>query len=196
MHQQTGIMQLQRQALIDELIQITERSTKSVQGLKQLSDNQLNFKEHSEQWSALECIEHLNLYGDYYLPEIEKSIFTQNKDEHATIFKSGLLGNYFANLMKVNNGKVKKMRSPKDKNPVHSQLTSTTIDRFLKQQEMLKQLLEKARHTNLTMARTPISISKMVRLRLGDTFRFFVYHLERHVLQAEKAAAKAPLPNS
>src|ERR1043165_1118609 len=105
LHQQTSIMQLQRQALIDELLQITERSTKAVQGFKQLNDDRLNFKEHPEQWSALECIEHLNLYGDYYLPEIERSILNQGKDEQAPIFKGGLLGNYFANLMKVNNGK-------------------------------------------------------------------------------------------
>ena len=88
--------------------------------------------------------------------------------------------------MKVKDGKISKIKTPADKNPLGSQLSITTIDRFLKQQEMLKSLLNQARTSDLTGTRVPISLTKLVRLRLGDTFRFFVYHIERHILQAEK----------
>ena len=78
------------------------------------------------------------------------------------------------------------MKSPKDKNPVNSDLTATTLDRLLKQLELLKQLLNQSRKVNLIKAKTPISISKLIKLRLGDTFRFFTYHIERHIAQAQR----------
>ena len=52
---------------------------------------------------------------------------------------------------------------------------------------MLKSLLNQAREVDLTKTKVPISLTRFIKLRLGDTFRFFVYHIERHILQAEKA---------
>ena len=86
------------------------------------------------------------------------------------------------------------MKSPKDKNPSHSTLTRLTIDRFLKQQELLQSLLLQSKRVDLQRTKTAISLSKLIRLRLGDTFRFFVYHIERHVLQAERICLTANFP--
>ncbi len=180
-------MQIKSNKLIEELLDMTDQSIKSVQKFKELTTMQLNFKQSPVKWSVLECIEHLNLYGDFYLPEIEKQILSNKSHDDNMLFKSGVIGNYFANRMKVKDGKVKKMKSPKDKNPINSQLTITTLDRFLKQQELLKSLLNQARTTNLTKVKAAISLTNLIKLRLGDTFRFFVYHIERHILQADRA---------
>ncbi|MEO6001464.1 MAG: DinB family protein [Chitinophagaceae bacterium] len=180
-------MQIEANLLIDDLLTRTEKSITAVQKFKQLTTGQLNFKRGREEWSVLECIEHLNLYGDFYLPEIETRMLAKKGRRHDPIFKSGVLGNYFANLMQVKDGKVKKMKSPKDKNPVNSALTVITIDRFLKQLEKLKSLLMQSRNVDFTKTKTAISLTNFVRLRLGDTFRFFIYHIERHILQAERA---------
>lgn len=181
-------MKTDKNALIDELLAIAESAGNTVRKLQALPLEKLNYKKDTTAWSVLECLEHLNLYGDYYLPEIQKEILASKRPDHTGIFKSGVIGNYFANLMKAKDGKLKKMKSPKDKNPAGSRLTETTIDRFLKQLELLKSLLNQARKTDLTHTKTSISISKLIRLRLGDTFRFYVNHVERHVAQAERAA--------
>lgn len=178
-------MQIETNKLIDELLLMTERSSNAVMKFKSLSLQQLNFKKNPDSWSILECVEHLNLYGDYYLPEIEKQMIAHGNVSKNLMFKSGLVGNYFANLMIVKDGKLTKMKSPKDKNPAKSDLSITALDRFLKQQELLKSLLIKARTKDLTKIKTPISLSRMIKLRLGDTFRFVIYHIERHILQAE-----------
>ena len=171
------------------MLALTERSSAIVRHFKTLSSEQLNFKRDPEQWSVLECIEHLNLYGDFYLPEIERRIMAATKGGNTKNFNSGMIGDYFANLMKAKDGKVKKMKSPKDKNPANSLLPVTTLDRFLKQQDRLKVLLEQSSKVDLTSTKCSISISKLIKLRLGDTFRFLVYHIERHVAQAERAIA-------
>jgi hypothetical protein len=126
------------------------------------------------------------LYGDFYLAEIERSIFAAPESD-SRLFKPGVIGNYFAKLMQQDPVvKGKKMKAPKDKVPTASGLTVTTIDRFLKQAEHLQHLLQLAGKADLTKTKTAISLSKMIRLRLGDTLRFYVYHIERHVAQAER----------
>jgi hypothetical protein len=181
-------MQIANNLLVDELTTITDRCTEAVKLLSKLDTAVLNRRKDEGSWSVLECIEHLNLYGDFYLPEIEKQLLEQRPEKGRLVFKSGIIGNYFANLMQVKEGKQKKMKSPKDKNPVHRELTITSIDRFLKQQHKLKDLLDRSRHINLTRTRTAISLTPLIKLRMGDTFRFLVYHIERHVQQAARAA--------
>jgi hypothetical protein len=70
-------------------------------------------------------------------------------------------------------------------------LNTLTIDKFLKQQERLIQLLTDAQAIDLTKAKTPISLTKWIKLRLGDTLRFYVYHIDRHIIQAQNALKTA-----
>jgi hypothetical protein len=179
-------MQIERNQLIDDLIARVKQTTLSIAKLKALPADQLNRRINAGDWTILECIEHLNLYGDFYLPEIEKQILNKETSLEADEFRSGVIGNYFASLIQVKNGKVKKMKTPKNMNPIHSALSITTIDRFLKQQERLTTLLQQARKIDLTRTKTAISMTSMIRLRLGDTLRFVVFHIERHVAQARR----------
>ena len=174
-------MQIENNKLIDDLLRRMESCKRTVKEFESLPINKLQFK-NGERWSALECLEHLNLYGDFYLVEIEKRVITTPRKNVSTKFKSGILGNYFANLMEVKDGKITKMKSPKDKNPSRSSLSITTISRFLKQQERLVTLLNQCRSIDLSKTRAAISLTNLIKLRLGDTLRFYCYHIERHVL--------------
>ena len=58
-----------------------------------------------------------------------------------------------------------------------------------KQQERMISLLRMARVADLTRTKTAISLTKLLKLRLGDTFRFVIYHVERHILQADNVLA-------
>jgi len=179
-------MKVKQGILIEELLHITDKAKATAVSFKELSEKELNAKKDPAQWSILECLEHLNLYGDFYLPEMEKQLLRGENINKDAVFKSGIIGNYFANLMKVDNGKMKKMKSPKDKDPANSKLSVLVIDRFLKQADKLKQLLNLGRTVDLSKTKVSISLTKLIKLRLGDTFRFYVYHIERHLLQAQK----------
>jgi hypothetical protein len=87
--------------------------------------------------------------------------------------------------------KLNKMKTFKDKNPSGSDLKVDTIDRFIAQQKEMLDLLDKARSVDLNKTKTSISITKFLKLKLGDTFRVIIYHNQRHLLQAEKAIANA-----
>jgi hypothetical protein len=51
----------------------------------------LNYKPQEDQWSMLECLQHLNFYGDFYIPEIKQRI-EQAKDKNTIYFKTLLSG--------------------------------------------------------------------------------------------------------
>jgi len=171
--------------LMEELIELTRQHLNDAELLKQKSLEELNRKPDAESWSVLECMEHLNLYGDFYLPEIERRI-SQSKYPAEAQFKSGLLGNYFAISM-LPKEKLNKMKTFKDKNPAGSHLEKSVIDRFIRQQNQMLELLQKSRSVSLNRTRTSITISNLIQLKLGDTFRFVIYHNRRHMVQAFKA---------
>jgi hypothetical protein len=186
-------MKKQASELLDELIALTEQNSNRVRILKAKPITELNYKISAEKWSALQCIDHLNQYGDYYLPAIAGQLETAGQSKSDSTFTSGLLGNYFANLMQVKVGKIKKMKSPKDKLPSASDLSLNTIDRFLKQQDRLLELLRQARNKDLVKIKVSTSLHKLIKLRLGDTFRFFVNHVDRHIWQAEQITGTKPV---
>ena len=86
---------MKSEEVIESLIAKTKQINIQVENIKRCDLETLTWRENQNSWSILECIEHLNRYGDYYIPEIEKTLDKSNfKNEED--FKSGLLGNYFA----------------------------------------------------------------------------------------------------
>ncbi len=180
-------MTIDSKDLIQDLI---SRTTQNIQKTKQLSEYNealLNWRPAEDKWSVLECIEHLNLYGDYYLPEIKKRM-QASKRGSVEVFKSGFLGNYFAKSM-LPKEKLNTMKTFKNMNPIHSVLTKSNLERFLEQQQHTLELLNIAACKNLNKVKVPVSISKWIKLNLGDTFRVLIYHNDRHMVQAFKTIA-------
>ena len=171
--------------LILDLIEDTRQNLNRVENFRKFDLEKLNRKNSKDAWSILECIEHLNLYGDFYLNEINKRINESSKPAN-TEFKPGVLGNYFVNLMKQT-AKSKPMKTALNMNPNGSQLDQSVLEKFSNQQQELLILLNSARTVNLAKTKTAITISKFIKLRLGDTLRFVVAHNQRHILQAETA---------
>jgi hypothetical protein len=184
-------MKFKRNELLKDLKKDTQKAIAEAENFKKLTETDLNFKRNTESWSILECLEHLNLYGDFYLVEIEKQILNTNETPNATIFKSGVLGNYFANSMqpKPDGSISNKMKTFKDKNPTNSTLSITTIDRFIKQQQQMLTLLDAAKKVDLRKIKTRTTLP-ILKFRLGDTLRFVIYHVNRHLVQAHKVNVK------
>ena len=179
-------MRINQDQLIDELLRMTDQSYKTAVKFRELSIEKLNYKPDETKWSILECIEHLNLYGDFYLPEIEQKMMDSElkdvSDDHP--YKSSWIGDYFVKAVRADNKK--KMTATKMMTPKQSDFTMVTLDRFIKQLEWLTLLMNQAKNKNLRKIKTTISLTTLFTLRLGDTLRFLVYHNERHILQAER----------
>jgi hypothetical protein len=172
--------------VLTDLKKRTEFCIKEAKKLLKRKEDLLNLKSSPESWSALECIDHLNNYGRFYLPEIEGAISKINAPS-VFYFKSGFIGNVFAKAM-LPKEKLTVMSSPSNMDPSRGTLTKDVLNTFLVQQKNYLDILDQSKNKNLNKSRIKVTISKWVRINLGDALRINVYHNERHILQALKAS--------
>lgn len=155
----------------------------AVEKYQNLSADELSRRPSDGGWSKAECIWHLNSYGDYYLPQIEKGL-ADGVTPMAT-FTSTWLGAYFTRIMRPG-PKTSKMKAFKDHIPPVGIDPHKVVAEFIQQQETLLKLLRNARTVNMNRIRIGISILPWLKLRLGDVFQFLIAHQERHIQQAER----------
>jgi uncharacterized damage-inducible protein DinB len=137
------------------------------------------FRPSNKGWNIAQCLWHLNSYGHFYLPEIQKAIKTTPVQ---TNYRSGWLGAYFIKMMEPG-AKSKKMKAFKDHVPPAELDAHAVVAEFIEQQEKLLFSIKQAHRADLN-TRLPISISKWITLKLGDVLQFVVAHDERHLQQA------------
>ena len=171
--------------LLDTLEKEITQTIKNAAYLKSMDSSLLTKVPAEGKWSVVQVLYHLNSYNDYYLPHIEQVVTNGISKGYSSTFKAGVIGNYFAKTMLPGNEGVVKntMKAPKDHTPASTFNDLEAIDLFIAGQNKLLQLINEAREVNMTRLTVPISISKLIKIRLGDTFRFLVAHQQRHFVQ-------------
>jgi uncharacterized damage-inducible protein DinB len=152
--------------------------------LRQLPATLLNKQPAPGKWSIAQVLEHLNSYNRYYLPEMKKALKEKNLPFNP-MFKAGLFGNYFTNMMQPKEGGkiANKMQAPKDHRPADILDVDKVMNEFAAGQQQLLSLLNAAGQKDIGKIKVPISISRFIKLKLGDTFRFLIAHQLRHFVQ-------------
>jgi DinB superfamily len=148
----------------------------------------LCFKNTPNSWSIAECIAHLNNYGIYYLPLIKKGMQAHNIwPTNDTIYKGSLIGNWAAKSMQQNNkGLIRKMKSPYNMRPTETKITPDILIVFKNQIQEFKNIFASIDAYNINKKNIPISLMPIIKINMGDALRFCVYHIQRHITQANK----------
>ena len=167
--------------------------------MAKLTEKQLNWRPNPGIWSIAEVLAHLNSYARYYHPTIQKKIESTRFRNAKEDFLSSPLGRSAWKSMKLGrlNNIKRKFKAPKGHNPsIDSELVKgTELNDFLTQQQELLQIIESSAEVNARKVKIPISISKIVRLRLGDALLFIAYHNERHMQQILHLKKHKNFPN-
>ena len=193
------LVQMTSSELISQLILVTNDNRRYVEKkLSFLSASQLNWQKSTDSWSVKQTLIHLNEYARFYHTEFVKRIEQTRFKEPIPQFVSSPLGKSAWKSMKLGNANNVKRRfhSPKQYNPlVNNQLNEDdTVVNFLKNQLELVHILDSAKQVNLRKVKIPISISKIIRLRLGDALQFVIYHNERHIQQIKNTISQPEFP--
>ncbi len=171
--------------LLTELAQDVARIKEAARFFTASDKNKLVYSPDKDRWSVVQVLEHLNAYNRHYLPLIEKELSVVTYDTNAW-FTSGYWGEKFTKMMKpsnvyeINN----KMKTSKKMSFPNSLNIDTVLKEFLEGQDKLLQLLDLAKGKDLAKIHIPITLTKLIKLRLGDAFRFLVAHEQRHLIQA------------
>ncbi len=170
--------------LLDNLMEDVRKIILQVSKLEHVPAFQLQLQPAPGKWSVAQILEHMNFYSTYYLKEIENNIHRKESITGDQPYKPGWFGNYFTKMMSPRDGEVKnKMKTMKAAIPHNEVDGKASLQQFIADQHVLLNLLQIAKSSDINKIRIATSLSKMIKLKLGDTFRFFIAHEQRHMIQ-------------
>lgn len=169
--------------------QVLALRVRSHQRLRPLTSEQLNRRPGYDNWSAAQCLEHLNLVGGYFLPSLKARLrLAQAKGSTARPqVRSGWLGRYVTHSASQRYGLGDSLlRLPRQYAPTGVRLTGTVVEAYNRQLDELLRLLLLARQVDAGAVRIPNPLYPWLRLRLTDVLEALIAHAQRYVKQAEQ----------
>ena len=167
------------------------------QRLRPLTSEQLNRRPGYDEWSAAQCLEHLNLVGGYFLPQLKTRLhLAQAKGSQASArTRSGWLGRYVTRSASQHHGLGDSLlRLPRQYAPTGTRLTGTVVEAFNRQLDELLRLLLLARQVDAGAVRIPNPLYPWLRLRLTDVLEALITHAQRYVKQAAQTVQATAKP--
>jgi hypothetical protein len=175
--------------LLDTLAADVRQILVQTESLKGYSEEEWRQQPAVGSWSIVEVLAHLNFYARFYIDAMETQL-NGHRTQAQDTFRPGFFGNYFTKVIGPSpDGQVRnKMSSPADARPLapESLDSKAELQEFIDHQHQLLNLLKIARSADLGKIRVPISLTRFIKLKLGDTFRFLIAHEQRHFQQIDR----------
>jgi integrase len=181
-------MVLHQDTVLQDLEQRTREQLDYLKKLESFSAEVLNHKPDEKSWSALECLEHLNILGAIYLKGFRQKTKDGTPRQDDT-YKTGWLGQYAARIIrpKEDGSLPYKMKALPFMTASASELDKEAVLRIQKEQlEAFLDIIGAAHQVDLGKNRVATSLGSWLKFKLGDAMRFYFNHQERHYVQMER----------
>lgn len=181
-------MKLKATTHIQNSIQQCEKALKEVEGIIEgLNDDELNTQEAAGKWSILQCLKHLSIANQIYVENIQKA-YSKYPPQPEDLYRSHWKGDYFTKMISPRENDVvkNKMKTIKSMDPQQALNPEETINEFFNTHRQLIELIRQSENYSLNRVKVPTALGALVKLRLGDAFRFLLGHLDRHLLQLKR----------
>ena len=175
--------------LISELEAADRRAESVATGL---SAEQLNWPPRQGAWSIGQCLEHLHIANEVYLPAISAALEGR---PHGTVqevslgwFSRRFIRNYIAPSPGGKRARApKKIEPPKHVEPV-------ILETFLRSNEAARGLVRRASEYDVNHIRFKNPFIPMLRFTIGAGLEIVAKHQSRHLLQAEGVRQSVGFP--
>jgi len=165
-------------------LEVEEQITHVLHTFQNMTEQQLLHVPKKGSWSISQCFQHLNSYGDHYLPLLQNEIKNRKRTIASVDCKSSRLGNYFVSIMDPKQSS-KKFKNIKKHIPIDTIPPHQIISTHTNQQESLLVYIREFQSHHPTNKRTiPTSLTSLIKLNVIDTLRFLIIHNSRHIIQA------------
>jgi hypothetical protein len=160
-----------------------------------LSEEQFNWRPDETKWSIAECIDHLSVTANGYLPNIEKVIkaSSESKAPAGQQIKFGIIGKIFRKLEPPPKNKIK---APKKLAPRKNLDKNTVLKEFFAVQEKIKELINKSIGLNINKLKVPSPVLSLIKVRIGEFYAFTAVHERRHIWQIKEILSSNDFPPS
>ena len=154
----------------------------------------LNLPEADKKWSMLQCVAHMSLTAKVYVQNIGQALEKHQIKEGQYEFRSHWKGNWFTDAIAPDANAIVKnrIRTMKSMYPKEVLDKEETLREFNEIHGQLLAHLEKARQYDLNKIKIATALGSIVKLRMGDAFRFVIAHAQRHVVQLKRIHLNLP----
>ena len=168
--------------------------SKATDLVSRLNSEQLNWKPSLGDWSIGQCLEHLCVTNDLYLPAIASALVDRPAAPVDDI-KPDRLGRWFINAYVEPSPRSKQARAPKKIAPAE-QIDLSVLERFLRSNQSARELIQQARNYDVNRIRfkNPFIPYFPLRFTVGTGIEIVAGHERRHLSQAERLKSSAAFP--
>ena len=174
---------------LDEMKQGFEQAIAQVKSQVSSVDKALlNQPEAPGKWSMLQCIEHMSLASQLYNENIGKKLNNGNLHPARATYSGHWKGRMFAkmNAPKPGGEIPMKLKTFKFMEPPTSLDADKVTRQFYQVHETMIELIDQSRSINIDRAKVATALGSMVKLRIGEAYRFLLAHTQRHLVQLER----------
>jgi hypothetical protein len=175
--------------LVDELDAMDRRATAVARGLSQ---EQLNWKAAPDTWSIGQCLQHLYIANDVYLPPIAKALEGQ---AHSPVhdITPGWVARWFIRNYIEPSSEGRRARAPRKIDP-GERIDPSILDLFLRSNATARDLVRRASAHDVNRIRFRNPFIPLVRATVGTGLEIVSRHERRHLLQAERVRQSPNFP--
>lgn len=178
------------ESLLNDLDKADERARSVVSGL---SVEQLNWQPGPNIWSVGQCVDHLCVMNEVYLPPIAKALEGKAKASVVEV-TPGWFGSWFLKSFVEPSPETKKVKAPSKSAPA-SKVDGRILEKLLKgNNEVLRELIRRASEYDVNRIRFRNPFIPVIRFTVGTGLTIVVRHQHRHLLQAERVKSNAKFP--
>lgn len=169
-------------------------SAKTVEQMRSLSPEQLDWKLNDRTWSVGECLDHITNTTTAYMLNIENALQTARDKEmtYSKPLKAGLFARWFIKTVGPNSSM--KLSAPGIFRPEAVERNESSVDAFLKMNDVLQQTIIEADNWNVNKPKLASPLTGLIRFSIGEALWLQVAHTQRHLLQARRVTEHAEFP--
>ena len=174
--------------LVEDLKSSEQAARSLVNGL---TEQQLNWQPAPGSWSIGQCLEHLCITDETYLPAITAAL-KEKPDAPVAQIVPGWFGSWFIRNFVEPSPQTKRASAPAKIRPT-ARVGLTVLDRFLNQ--AVRNLIADARKKDVNRIRFWNPFVKGIRFTAGTGLEIIASHERRHLLQAERVLRSPNFPH-
>ena len=175
--------------VIDGLNDADRRASALARGL---SVAQLNWQPAPHQWSIGQCLDHLLVSSEVYLPPISRALDGRTSSPVDEI-TPGLVGRLFIRTYIEPSTQRLRGRAPRKIKPAR-QIPPDILDRFLRSNDLARALVRRASAYDINRIRFVNPFVPLVRFNVATGIEVLWRHQHRHLLQAERVRRSKGFP--
>ncbi len=150
-----------------------------------LTTEQLNWAPGRGRWSVGQCLEHLCITNDVYVPAIARSLADHREQAGVPEITPGWFGRWFIRAYIEPSAETRRGKAPKKIAPP-SHVERSVVERFLGGNQSVRALVVRAATYDVNRVRFTNPFIPLIHFTVGTGLEIVVRHQRRHLLQAER----------